>query len=651
MAGNAGAIRAGKAFVEFVLSDKKIAGQLRRLQKRFTAIGSSLQRIGAIGTAVGGAISAAFGAATKHFISTGDELQKMAIRTGFSVESLSALKYAAGQSGSSIQAVEKGARGLARMMLDADRGLSTAVDNLDDLGISLEELKSLKPEQQFELIASRIAEVDDPSRRAALAMKAFGKSGADLLPLMENGADGIHGLMRQAKELGLVMSDEDAQAAAVLGDTLDDLFSQLKRVVFLVGAAVAGPLTDFVKVSAPILKAVIDWAKSNGKLIRTVAAIGLAIGAIGGTLVATGLGFSLLGAAAGGLASAIGVIGTVFGAIISPIGLAVAAIAGGVTAFAMFTDTGRGMVQSLVQGFGWLKDTVLTSLKAISAALSAGDIAAAGKVLWATLNLLWLEGTKGLRETWHKLTGSIAKVWHTTWAGLQQLANAAMGNLSRGWSHTAEFLTTVWDTAIANVKKAWNSTVAFLQKTWLRIKGLFGADVQGEINRINDELATANKGIDAKAAQSAADRDSAAAANREQSRQQQAAVLDQIGAELAAKLSGADEGTKQRIAAAQQQVEDARSAWKDATAAAEAAGEAAAQQKLAAQEAGNALADSAAGALAGASSRGTFNAINLLAFQSASGGPEEQTAKNTKRIADLQEDLLRTFSLVPVPTF
>jgi hypothetical protein len=601
MAANAGAIRAGKAFVEFVVSDKKIAGQLRSLQKRFTAIGSGLQRVGAIGTAVGGTITAAFGGAVSLFADAGSRIDDIANRTGIGITALQELGFAAEQSGASLEDIQKAAINMKK------KGLNPA---------------------DFNKVADEIAAIEDPVKRSQKAYETFGKAaGAALEPMLADLAQ----LRQQHRDLNLGIAPDDVKAAAALGDAFDVLKGQLKAIVIQVGAAVAGPLSSFLEMTKPILATVIEWIKNNRPLIQTIAGIGLAVTAVGGVLITAGLGFSLLGVAAGGLAAAVTAVGTVIGAILSPIGLVVAAVAGGVTAFAMFTDSGKGMVASLVSSFGWLKDTVLTSLKAVGAALSAGDIALAGKVLWATLKLLWLQGTQSLRETWHSLTGGIVKVWHLTWAGLQQLANAAIGNLERGWSHTTEFLTTVWETAIGNVKKAWNSTVAFMEKTWLRIKGLFGADVQGEIDRINGELESANSEIDRRTAQSAADRNAAGAAGREQSRQRQAVVLDQIGAELAAKLSGADEGTKQRIAAAQQQLEDARAAWKEATAAATAAGEAAAAQRAAAKEAGNDLAKAAFDA-SGKSSLGTFSADAVAALQGGSSA-EEETAKNTKETA------------------
>ena len=96
-------IEAGKAYVKFLLDDKALKTGLAK-------VGAKLQMIGKVGLAATGPLVAGFAAATKAFVDAGDELDKMSQRVGFSVEALSELKYAAGQSGTSIDAIERSAK-------------------------------------------------------------------------------------------------------------------------------------------------------------------------------------------------------------------------------------------------------------------------------------------------------------------------------------------------------------------------------------------------------------------------------------------------------------------------------------------------------------------------------------------------------------
>ena len=179
------------------------------------------------GLAIGGAVAlVGFGtAAVKNFLDTGEAIDKMAKRTGFSVESLGELKFAAEQSGASIDDIEKGSKRLSSSILDAQQGLSTATMAFDALGLSAEQFKGLNPEQQFQLVAGALGGVEDASTRAALAQEVFGKAGTALLPLFAEGADGMDALRQQAQDLGIVMSGDAAAGAASFNDSMNELKS------------------------------------------------------------------------------------------------------------------------------------------------------------------------------------------------------------------------------------------------------------------------------------------------------------------------------------------------------------------------------------------------------------------------------------------
>ena len=228
-------IRAGKAYVELSLHDRLTRG-LRRAQARLRAFGETVGEIGQKMTMLGTAgVTAAF-ASAKKFASMGDHLAKMSKRTGFSVEALSRLSFAASQSGTSIDALEVGLRRMQRSIYDAGRGLSTQSDALRDLGLSYKKLAGLTPEEQFRRFADALANVEDATRRAALAQVIFGRQGTALLPLFAQGAAGLDALSRKAESLGLIITShlpasmEEERVAAMaaamlsLGDrTADEL--------------------------------------------------------------------------------------------------------------------------------------------------------------------------------------------------------------------------------------------------------------------------------------------------------------------------------------------------------------------------------------------------------------------------------------------
>ena len=92
-----------------------------------------------------------------------------------------------------------------------------------------------------------LVRITDPTLKTATAMAIFGKSGTQLLPMLSSGAKGIEELQQQARDLGLTMATEDAQAAEAFGDRIDVLWKVLKKTVFTIGSALE-----------PVLSAMID---------------------------------------------------------------------------------------------------------------------------------------------------------------------------------------------------------------------------------------------------------------------------------------------------------------------------------------------------------------------------------------------------------
>ena len=218
------------------------------LQKGLKKGQQSMQQFKKVAGNIAAGIAAAFSINAlrnmiNDFAELGDMFDKMSQRTGVSVEALSGLKFAAEQSGASIETLEIGIRNMQRVLLDVQQGSSTAATTLSMLGLSIDNLQTMSPEQQFLQMAQAIAGVEDPSRQAALAMELFGRSGTQLLPMLQQGEAGIEALMQEARRLGIVMSEEDAKAAADFTDAMNRLSSVFKGIATQVSSVITPILT------------------------------------------------------------------------------------------------------------------------------------------------------------------------------------------------------------------------------------------------------------------------------------------------------------------------------------------------------------------------------------------------------------------------
>jgi len=328
-----GAIRAGKAFVEMLIDNKPLVRGLRAAQRRLRAFGAGVQSFGRTLLAGGAAIAAPIIASVKQFISAGDQLDKMAKRTGMSVEALSELGFAAEQSGANLETLEKGVRTMQRTVNDAERGLSTAKDAFNDLGLSIDDLKGLSPEEQFKLIGDRLSKIEDPTKRAALAMMIFGRAGTQLLPMLADGAAGIEALQKEARALGLTISTEAAADAAKLGDTLNELWRIVKVGAFALGAQLAPMLIEAAKGAQQMATRGVEWVKQNRAAIVTVTKLAVKVLAAGAALVVIGGIINLLAGGIGGLIFVVKALGVAFSFLAAnPVLLAIGGITLGIIA-------------------------------------------------------------------------------------------------------------------------------------------------------------------------------------------------------------------------------------------------------------------------------------------------------------------------------
>lgn len=194
---------------------------------------------GAAAAAAGGLFMFAKGAADVV-----DEIGKLSQKVGVSVESLSALKYAAELSDVSLDQLGQGLKQLSKYMVE---------NNVQ--GISTEEML-LRIADEFEAAA-------DGAGKTAVAMRYFGKSGADLIPMLNQGRAGIEDLRKEAQRLGVVFSTEMAQKAEAFNDSM----TRLKNASQGVQVELAGP---FVKALGEAANGLLEAKKNGDGFVQTL---------------------------------------------------------------------------------------------------------------------------------------------------------------------------------------------------------------------------------------------------------------------------------------------------------------------------------------------------------------------------------------------
>lgn len=204
---------------------RQIESQTDKLSRRLNVLMDHAKTAGA--ALVAAIPVAAFGMAIKNAIDVADALDETAQKVGLTVEQLSRLKYAAELNGVPLEKLQVGLGKLSQSMMDIASGNNTgaAARSFAALGISATDVNGkLRDTEQVILdLAEKFAGFEDDAGKTALAMNIFGKSGADLIPFLNKGRDGIAQLNAEADRFGITLSSKTAAAAAELNEALDKL--------------------------------------------------------------------------------------------------------------------------------------------------------------------------------------------------------------------------------------------------------------------------------------------------------------------------------------------------------------------------------------------------------------------------------------------
>lgn len=395
-------IKAGSAWWRITAQDE-VTKTLDKIAERLSSFGKTTMVAGGAIAAAGAAIVAPVLAAAQSWSDYAGNLEDASIRTGFAVESLSTLNLVAAEQGSSAEALSKGLVGAVKFTSALASGSQQAAKALDELGISQSSLMAANPEERFKMLADGISRIQDPAQRAAAAMKVFGKSGNELIPMLALGGDGITKMQEQFAALGLAVPSKDIGMFAAFGDELGTIGKQLKRIWHEFGAALIESVSPFLPIFKSLLAQAIEFAQNNRGLIKIVLAFGAALAVAGTAIVGIGGAMAAVGAIISGVSAAIAALpaiaaalGAVFAFITGPVGIFVAVAAGValivgaiITAFVQLTDVGAKTWDSLIAGLQSVWTIFRQTVGGIFDAIIAGQWSLAFEIAWAAVVLVF----------------------------------------------------------------------------------------------------------------------------------------------------------------------------------------------------------------------------------------------------------------------
>lgn len=230
----------------------------------------------------------AFANFIKGSIDAADRARDMSIRLGVAAQTLQALELAAKMGGAGLGNLEVGLRQLSRAISGAASEGGQAAALFTGMGVAVKtadgQLRST--EAVLRDVADAFSRMSDGADKAALAQRLFGRSGATLIPVLNDGAAGLDRMIERAERLGIIWSDEALKAADEFNDT-----------VVLMGALVDGFGATIARTALPAMQAIASAMLTFGENAETGRRLGegfgTAIKLIAHAVI--GLGYGMVG--------------------------------------------------------------------------------------------------------------------------------------------------------------------------------------------------------------------------------------------------------------------------------------------------------------------------------------------------------------------
>lgn len=242
----------------FKATNTAAGGTQSKMQSVAGGVTKAFKTAAVAGGLVGAGLAAGLEKSAGTYKSLVGESAKLQRFLGGSIEEASRFRFVAQQSGIATDTM---ARGLGLFNKNAVSGkLDGLITNLRDSNGQLRPMSELLPE-----VAEKFAKMENGPEKTALAMKLFGKSGADLIPLLNKGADGFGELSKKAEELGLVLTDKDAKAMKEANANSRLWTASLQGVQVQIGRYVLPVLTKFVSFLASKMPGVVQSVAAGAK--------------------------------------------------------------------------------------------------------------------------------------------------------------------------------------------------------------------------------------------------------------------------------------------------------------------------------------------------------------------------------------------------
>lgn len=452
---------------------KKSTDKLSAFERTTGKIGRSMMKAGGVMVGASAAVGASILSVGKATADYAGDMFDMARGSGMGVEAFQKLAYAAKMSGIEAEKVSTSFVKFDRMIAEAAGGNKTYMQTFKDLGIQIKDSAGnlRQPNEIFEDVADIFHNTEDGIGKTALAVELFGKSGADLIPMLNDGKAGLKAFYAEAERMGLVLSDEAIAKGDAFSDQLENIGQQVKGAKLQIGNALVPALSAAAEKIAEVIDKVTRWIQENPELVATIGNIALTVGKW----------LAILGTAAvaiGGVTFIVGQFGKVFRTVSDAIKIGTKIVSECKNGMLLFrVQYALFSVWSKIAAAGqWLFNTslygcpvvwIVAGIMAIIAAVVLlvkywDEVAAWFKKLWDAIVGIFKAAWEAIKKVWSTVTGWFSNLWGRikagagkAWDGIKNTISKAREGVQKAWGSVKGWFSNLWGNVKSGISNAW----------------------------------------------------------------------------------------------------------------------------------------------------------------------------------------------------
>lgn len=448
---------------------KKSTDKLSAFERTTSKIGRSMTKAGTVMLGASAAVGGSILAVGKSTADYAGDMYDMARGAGIGVEAFQKLAYAGRMSGVETEKLSASLVKFDRMVAEATGGNKTYMQTFEDLGIKIKDSAGnlRQPNEIFEDVADIFHNTEDGIGKTALAVELFGKSGADLIPMLNDGKAGLKAFYAEAERLGLALSNEMIAKGDAFSDQLENIGEQVKGVKLQLGAALIPALSAATEKISKVIDKITKWVQENPELAAT----------IGNIAMTTGKWIAILGTAA----IAIGSVAFIILQFRKAFRAMSDAVTIGISIFKNIKNTFL-VVDKAMKGYTKTQKLATVATKLFNKALKANPIltiisliialgavvysvikiAAWFKKLWDAIVGIFKAAWEAIKKVWSTVTGWFSNLWGRikagagkAWDGIKNTISKAREGVQKAWGSVKGWFSNLWGNVKSGISNAW----------------------------------------------------------------------------------------------------------------------------------------------------------------------------------------------------